>query len=83
MLEVDVEVTDVIDDGYPVFVRFVLVDIEGKQHKFEDKALIIGVDEDIAWTGPPRRGSLRCTLVEKRGDTAERLPTYLLKIRKA
>lgn len=61
MASVKVNILKIVDDtGYPTFVEFELIDINGSSHHFIDKVPVISSDDDSI---PHCSGEMRCTVV--------------------
>lgn len=63
---VRVEILRIVDDSFPVFVEFELIDCKGNSYHFIDKTPVVGCEYDVV---PKSDGYLRCSIIDEREDT--------------
>lgn len=68
MVSIKIIVTKVTDDSFPGWVEGELIDAFGKCHTFNDKSPVFEKDADSRFAKLPRKGAIRCTIVEEKPD---------------
>ena len=72
LVDIEVRITQVIDDHFPTFVECGFNDAEGTSHLFHVKLPVICEDSDAAIANLPRFGSLRATVIDIMSDASGR-----------
>ena len=62
MSSVKVNILEIVDISFPIFVRFELIDKKGISHYFIDKVPVISDDYDLV---PPCIGYMRCNIIKE------------------
>lgn len=60
------------DEGFPGWVEFLLVDVQGRTWTFNEKLPVVSTE--VLWTDSeyPRQGSIACTILSRKADEAGR-----------
>ena len=66
MTNVEVEITKVIDNSFPIFIECELIDCYGNKHIFHDKLPIFSKELEVREF--PCIGEMRCTIIEENQD---------------
>ena len=65
MISVKVEITRLIDDAQPGSVECKLVDADGREHLFVEKAPVVSLEDLDASSSYPRQGWIGCEVIER------------------
>lgn len=66
MADVKVNVLKIVDNSFPIFVEFELMDCNGISHRFVDKVPVISHNYDLI---PPCTGYMRCSIIKETNKT--------------
>lgn len=66
MNTVSVTIRGFVDDSFPGFVEFVLVDADGHEHHFVEKVPVVGGPANLSFdTVFPQRGHIDCVVLDE------------------
>ena len=66
MANVKVNVLEIVDMSFPIFVKFELIDCNSVSHYFIDKVPVISDNYDLI---PPYTGNMRCSIIMETNNT--------------
>ena len=66
MANVKVNVLEIVDMVFPIFVKFELIDCNSVSHYFIDKVPVISDNYDLI---PPYTGNMRCSSIRETNNT--------------
>ncbi|MBO5103459.1 MAG: hypothetical protein J6B74_00130 [Ruminococcus sp.] len=68
MYSTKIDVLDVIDNSYPIFVNFQILDCHGVYHNFHEKSSVVKLHyfDDGSLTGD---GTIKCKIIKVKEDT--------------
>lgn len=66
MASVKVNILEILNMSFPIFVKFELIDCNGVSHHFIDKVPVISDNYDLI---PPGTGNMRCSIIKETNNT--------------
>jgi hypothetical protein len=72
MPEIRVTITRFIDESFPGWVEFQIVDADGRVWRFQEKVPVITTEDLWIDSEYPRPGSIACTVLRQHDDPAGR-----------